>query len=143
MRTTILFALWLAAACSNSGERSKTYPVSGRLTFKDPQKGNVPVDGARIDFVPAGENLTARQRDHAGAITGADGSYTLQTYAPGDGAPPGQYIVLVTWNKGGGDGERATGTDRLNGKYNNRNSPVLKAEVKPQSQNQFDFELNP
>jgi hypothetical protein len=135
-------ALALAGCGTDTnGGRPRTYPVSGRVVVKDAKKGTtVPADGARIDFVPVGEKLSGHGKDHAGAVVDAEGRFRLTTYKPDDGAPAGNYAVLVTWAKG--SGERG-GADALRGKYSNASSPLLKAEVKADEANEFVFELTP
>jgi len=69
--------------CSDDG-LGKRYPVSGTVTYN-----GKPVEKATISFVPS----TGEGRGASGEIT--DGTYTLTTQSPGDGAFPGTYKVLI------------------------------------------------
>jgi len=55
-------------------------------------EGDVPpaVRHGAVKFTPTGE-------------TGKDGRFTLSTAAPGDGAPPGDYVVTFELLRGGAD----------------------------------------
>jgi hypothetical protein len=76
-------ALLVVLGCSDDG-LGKRYPVSGMVKYK-----GEPVAKARISFVPkAGGGQGA-----SGEIE--NGSYTLTTLNPGDGALPGDYKVTV------------------------------------------------
>jgi hypothetical protein len=82
--TSVLF-LGLAVGC---GGPDTPVPVSGKVTL-DGQ----PVAGAAIQFVPDGNGA----RRPASAGTESDGSYRITTHNPGDGALPGEYKVVITW----------------------------------------------
>jgi hypothetical protein len=90
--------------------------------------GDTPAGGAFVLFVPVNEpaqNPEPRPR----ATAEDDGSFTLSTYSDKDGAPAGDYIVLVTWpGKVLPDG-REEPEDKLFGRYNNAARPALKATV--------------
>jgi hypothetical protein len=80
----LLFCL----ACS-SGKR-KLYPVRGKvLCDGQPAEGAVialhPLDASK----PAQEGPTSRVK--------ADGSFSIGTVDPEDGAPPGEYKVVILW----------------------------------------------
>jgi hypothetical protein len=79
-------ALLYVIGCSGD-DLDKRYPVSGKVSYK-----GTPVAKGVINFVPA---------DTKGAGRGAqgqieNGSYTLTTQSPGDGAFPGEYKVTVS-----------------------------------------------
>lgn len=84
-----LAAAWLASSlmlvgCGSSGPEMA--PVSGTVSYN-----GEPLKKGMIAFVssdPARQNATA--------MIGPDGSYTLQTIEPGDGAQVGDYTVTVT-----------------------------------------------
>src|SRR5262245_6999914 len=67
----------------------KVYPVEGRLLVSGKPAGN-----ARIVFHPVEPGNSAL---YPVGVTQPDGSYRLTTYATGDGAPAGEYIVTVIW----------------------------------------------
>jgi hypothetical protein len=64
-------------------------PVSGKVTFK-----GTPVDGGTLIFSPVSSEAIAGRP--ASAEIGKDGSYTLQTQHPGDGAVVGRHHITFT-----------------------------------------------
>jgi hypothetical protein len=67
-----------------------------------PVTGSIKVDGQN----PAGARLTLNPVNPAGeevvvptAGVKADGSFTVTSYQSDDGAPPGEYVITVRWNK--------------------------------------------
>lgn len=71
----------LLFGCGAAG--SKTAIVKGTVTFK-----GKPVPNGTVTFVPASGH-------HATGEIRPDGSYTLTSFRPGDGAVPGTYKVIV------------------------------------------------
>src|SRR5215469_13269997 len=90
----MLIALAAAGGCSK-GVSLKTVPVSGKVTLN-----NQPLAGATVTFLSQAEKATTTST----GVTGADGTYKLSTMASGrdvvDGAPPGNYKVIVVKNAG-------------------------------------------
>jgi len=84
---TLAFACCLVISGCGPSE-TKVFPVTGSVTVK-----GKPAAGAQVIFHPV-EGETSGTR--ANAIVGTDGTYTLTTRAQGDGAPIGDYKVLVT-----------------------------------------------
>jgi hypothetical protein len=65
--------------------------VHGTVTFN-----GKPVEGATVTFVPK-EGATGEPKPQAAtAITDSNGRYAIGTFASGDGAIPGEYLVKVT-----------------------------------------------
>lgn len=87
--TTVLVAALALASTSCGGSAPKLYLVTGQVLV-DGQ----PAEGATIVFHP--KNSTPESL-RPGAVVEKDGTFTLQTYPHGDGAPEGEYVVLVTW----------------------------------------------
>lgn len=83
----VLFLMLPVSGCSRP-VRSGVYIVEGRL-FVDGH----PVSNANVAFHPA--VAAAAKPVCPVALTGNDGRYRLTTFVPGDGAPPGDYIVTV------------------------------------------------
>jgi hypothetical protein len=76
-------ALLYVLGCSDDG-MAKRYPVSGTVKYN-----GQPVAKARINFTPKGGG-------HQGASGMVEnGSFSLTTLSPGDGALPGEYVVTV------------------------------------------------
>lgn len=135
----VLCGCVLVTGCGAGGP--KMNPVSGKVTSK-----GAPVDGALVVFHPI-----ARQKVNDAkpvATTAADGTFQLTTFALNDGAEVGEYGVTIVWNKPvkeatmslSSEGD-ASGPDRLQGRYGNPATPVLKAKVEAGGTNLFDFEV--
>jgi hypothetical protein len=92
----VLIALTAAGGCSK-GVSLKTAPVSGKVTLN-----GQPLAGATVTFLPEMQAGAASAPNPSTGVTGADGSYKLSTMASGreviDGAPPGNYKVVITKN---------------------------------------------
>ena len=82
------YLLVAVAALAGAGCGSKTYDVQGKLLWSD----GTPVTelkGGTVVFESTEQHVSA-----SGEIQG-DGTFRLSTARPNDGAPPGQYRVLV------------------------------------------------
>lgn len=140
MTARLLAATLLAVAlagCSREG-RPKTSPVSGKAVVNGKA-----VEGLSLTFHPLDQpNNTVPGT----ARTRADGSFEVTSFLPGDGAPPGEYVVTVTWpdryatNPGGQ--EYPVG-DRLGGAYSRKDGTPLKVTIR-EGENRLDpFDLKP
>src|SRR5688500_16031676 len=69
------------------GGAGKPVPVSGVLQWED----GSPIPEATITFHPKAEGVRP-----ASGFTGKDGQFELTTLSPGDGAIPGDYVIVVT-----------------------------------------------
>lgn len=76
----------LLGACARSIQPPRTVPVSGVVKYK-----GKPAAGIRVKFHPQFNMGSVKFIPLA--ETRADGSFTLSTGAPGNGAPRGSYIV--------------------------------------------------
>lgn len=116
----IFFVLLVLAPFGCAKEnREPLYPVHGHVTFN-----GQPAAGVQVYFTaPDEQGLPAVPR----AVTEADGSFELSTYAPRDGAPAGQYRVTIFWPDLTAPIDPEKGPpDRLNGRYADRKkSPWL------------------
>jgi hypothetical protein len=123
LRMLLLCALALSVPLSGCGKRGpKLYPVKGQVFFMDQ-----PAAGAQIVFQPAG-GLNAAGSTSSGTVQ-ADGSFTLQTYPHGEGAPAGDYNVLISWMPENAR-ELENPKNKLPAKYGDSMTPLLKATVK-------------
>jgi hypothetical protein len=89
-RTLLLFLVTLiCAGCSERVSPPATMPVSGRVLLK-----GEPVAGVRVRMHP----LFSMGPIEWGVVgeTGPMGEFTMGTGAPGNGAPPGEYVVTFT-----------------------------------------------
>ena len=136
MRLLILAAFTLACtSCSNS---SGLYPVSGKVLFN-----GEPAVGATVTFIRKGSDDPMKEPVEQGVV-GADGTFALSGPA-GDGAPPGDYVVLVEWKEGAGkQAGRApalNAPDRLQKRYLDPANPLLTATVEAKANVLSPFEL--
>jgi hypothetical protein len=152
--TALLIELFLSG-CSGSGagKRSNVCKVTGKVTMN-----GAPVASANVSFVPKDKQPAAFAR------TNADGTFSLTTIDPNDGAAPGDYVVLVSKNvvvaqpipsheafiagRGAGAPQHdAAGappvTSALPEKYSLAEASDLKATVSDKGPNEFTFELKP
>jgi hypothetical protein len=80
-------------------------------------------------------------------LTQTDGTFFVNTFGGGDGAPAGQYKVLMSWaappTRGGGDrdGGPPPGADRFQGRYNNLEKTPFTVDVKSGTNELPPFEL--
>lgn len=147
------------SGCSKGPSRPKTYPVRGVVTLN-----GTPVEGATVTFVPK-EGAAGESRPQAAtAITDSNGRYAIGTFATGDGAIPGEYVVKVTKYRAAQQ-QAAVGNDpesqmqaflqyqqgaqqqsrpmnELPAKYENEKTSGLFITVQP-GDNTFNIELKP
>jgi hypothetical protein len=98
MQLALLGAMLLVAAgcgTAQDSNRLPVYPATGKISVK----GSAP-EGAYIALysktkikAPNGQEVVPT------AQVKPDGTFELSSYAAGDGAPPGEYIVTVQWHK--------------------------------------------
>src|SRR5262249_23123386 len=75
-------------ACGSGTAR--VHPVRGRVVFNGQA-----TPGAMVVFHPVGKEVANAPRPSA--QVGADGSFSLSTFRPNDGAPEGEYDVAIVW----------------------------------------------
>jgi hypothetical protein len=83
-RGLTLFLLFAAAGCGGP----ETHPVQGKVVFKGEGQ---PVTGGWLTFEPT----DAKARASAMGDIQKDGTFRLTTYRKNDGAPPGEYRVMI------------------------------------------------
>lgn len=93
MRTRIGLVLCLALASAGCGKKSRpgelpVYPVKGRVTFH-----GEPMAFAVVTFFPPDQPFAQARKSRATADK--DGYYELTTYELKDGAPEGEYAVVL------------------------------------------------
>jgi hypothetical protein len=102
-----------------------------------------PAVGATVTFVRKGAADPLKEQTLQGTV-GDDGTFTLSGPA-GDGAPAGEYVVLVEWKEGAGAkrgrAPALSAPDRLKKKYLDPNKPLLTATVESKSNTLPPFEL--
>jgi hypothetical protein len=127
----------VCSACTDS--RPAAYPVRG-LVFVQGQ----PAANASVVLHPLGDDPRL-QRLRPNGWVASDGSFTLTTYTPEDGAPAGDYAVAIVWpagNPAAPDPEdQVSGPDRLEGRYGDPATSELRASIRPGSNEPLVFEL--
>jgi hypothetical protein len=89
-------ALLIASGCSTSEPRVPVFSVSGKVSFHGkspagarvvlfPDKKSSPTGGA-VGVAPTGE-------------VKSDGTFSVSSYDADDGAPEGEYVATIQWNK--------------------------------------------
>ena len=81
-------------------------------------EGNkLPPEGAFVVFKPVKEmpQLQKTGGNPRGTV-GKDGKFKLTTHRPDDGAPVGEYEIIITWHRPN-EGEGDDGPDLLRGRY--------------------------
>lgn len=122
---TILSGILVFAGCGKG--KLAVHPVTGVVRVD-----GKPAPGAMVILCPVGGS-DKLQRERPYGTADGEGKFTLTTFDKGDGAPAGEYKVLVQWMappKPGADRDRGEGSpDRLRGKYMNLANSQLHATV--------------
>ena len=158
-RWVLVAVLGLCALAGCNGEnRLPTHPVSGKVMFD-----GKPLSGAEIWLVPTDANAevkNAKMTIRPYAKSNADGMFTMTSYVKDDGAPPGEYVVIVQKAAGGANendpeadpetprptkGNPKTGaaqqTPRFPGKFGSPATSGLSFTVKEGQNNQLNLDL--
>lgn len=147
----LAWAAWSIVAvgtggCSKSSplpsELADLAPVSGRVSFE-----GKPTPGAAVEFIPANGDPSARN-PVVGAIVKEDGSFKLKSVAKQtsrEGAPPGEYVVTVSWTPplNPKDRESDLSPEMLPGKYQDPKESGLRYTVKSGKNEIPPIELTP
>jgi hypothetical protein len=137
----IFTLLSVVAACKKSS--AKLYPVKGKVLFK-----GQPAEGAQVVFRPVAENApggsppAASQPSPFGDVK-ADGTFTLRTEPGGEGAPVGDYNVMISWYTRTNPEDPLSSKSKLPAKYADQTNPVLKATVKEGTNELEPYDLKP
>jgi hypothetical protein len=121
-----VIACW--GCTGSSGPAKKVcYPVKGQLLIQ-----GKPAEGALVILQPKDNPNTAEwSAGFPHATTVADGKFEVATYADNDGAPAGDYVVLVSWSTPNPQNEESSSPDRLGGRYFDPAKSKLAAKVEP------------
>jgi len=111
---TALSCLGVLGCSGKGGSQKACYPVKGQVFVK-----SQPADGATVILSPRDAKAEEWSSGYPRATVGADGSFEVETYGVKDGAPAGDYVVLVRWPAKGKDpdAEEGESVDRLGGRY--------------------------
>lgn len=120
----------LALGCGKTGE-FETAPVTGTVTLN-----GTPLSKGTVTFIP----------EHGKMATGSiqpDGTFSLSTYAAGDGAIVGKCRAAVTVLAGAGEAneDKPRQKSPVPGKYAAPETSGLEYEVSSTSKNSFHIEL--
>jgi hypothetical protein len=129
IRVLCLLALMTVSCVTTAPAPSlPTYTVSGKVLLN--QK---PLVKALVVFHPvkAPEGKAYRSYAH----TSADGSFTLSTFTPNDGAPAGQYRVTIQMQ------DEDAGPVRVPIRYWNADTSGIVVDIKPEATTLKPFEL--
>lgn len=100
-------AIVLGGACNRGASKPKTYPVTGTVSLN-----GQPVPGATVNFTPKEQAPPGQSGPQAAsAVTDEQGKYQIGTFAKGDGALPGEYLVSVTKYEGGAPAAGGSGSE--------------------------------
>ena len=124
--------------CGKGISVPSTVPVSGVVKYK-----GKPLQGIRVTLHPQTE--TEKSGFVPSGQTGPDGKFTLSTGAPGNGAPPGSY--LVTFEKPEIGSSASTGSieteiDAFGGKYSDPAKSEWTVTIEKGENSLQPFELN-
>jgi hypothetical protein len=100
------------------------YSVRGRVFFQDK-----PAEGALVVFQST-STADPKALKPSGTV-GPDGSFTLNTYPHGEGAPAGEYVVLVTWYPPDAR-EQENAQNQLPDRYADPTAGLLRATIRPE-----------
>jgi hypothetical protein len=113
--------------------RRPTHPVTGQI-YHDGQ----PLVGAYVVLQGTGKE---RNQPRADGFTEADGSVRFSSYAAFDGAPAGEYAVLVEMRKPFFNTDGSRGKDAFNGRYATPAKTPFKFTVKPADGNKLTLDI--
>jgi hypothetical protein len=142
-RALAVACLALAAGLVGCGDGRgvKLYPVCGKVLYK-----GAPADGAEVTFYPKGD--AGKDAVRPSGKVRPDGTFALGSFRPDDGAPAGEYGVLVRWYKDGKVGhekgkKRAHNVpvDFLQDRYANPAAPRFTAAVRTETNELSPFEI--
>jgi hypothetical protein len=133
----LLIGAFAASGCSDG--KIRRYLVNGTVNVD-----GTPVAGVMVIFCPVGGSEELQKLRPSG-FTEADGKFQLTSVMKADGAPAGQYKVLMNWpaqaRGPSRDGNVEMGPDRLQGRYMNLEKCQFTVEVKSGSNDLPPFEL--
>ena len=105
----------------------QVFPASGIVTYK-----GKPIPDASIRLHPVNPPDDGKPFYSPRGKVDDNGTYTLSTYTPDDGAPPGEYMVSVSWLgplDGVSEDEEDRLKERLPRKYNFAETSGLKLTI--------------
>lgn len=122
----VLFMAWAFAGCADVS-RKPVYPVTGQVLYE-----GKPVPHAAVTLVLLNSADTDKERPSA--VSDRQGRFTLTTYRKADGAPAGEYVVLVEARRQiVKDGDSDFSDNYLPPRYSDPGRSDIKVQVAPGS----------
>lgn len=129
----VFTAALLLCGCSSELAKKALYPVKGKVLVD-----GKPAVGATVFFKATSQD-DGKTNTPVAEVMG-DGTFEVCTYTAKDGAPVGDYIVLIQW-LGKSDEDDRSLPDRLKKKYLSPGSSPLRATVKAEPNQLEPFSL--
>lgn len=84
----------LLAGCASNAQPGELtpQPVAGKVTYD-----GKPAAGVRVTLLPVDAPGVPKVPQNPHAVTKADGTFAIGTFAEGDGAPEGGYQLVLSW----------------------------------------------
>lgn len=119
MRFGVLGLVLIAAVgCGKDPNQLPVSEVTGSVTYN-----GQPMRGASVSLIPAVPNPKLKIPPF-GEVK-EDGTFAVTTYGGGDGAPPGEYKVTLTWS----DNDPDSPSDLCKGRYASAKKPIATITV--------------
>src|SRR5262245_27620406 len=136
VKSEFLLLGFLSLAISGCGGREPTYPVTGKIVYKD--DGTPAAAGVIVMF----ESTKDPYPRATGAIK-PDGSFTLSTDRPENGAIEGPHRVCIQPISADGAGMNLTVqlSKKIDPKYFELRTSGLQFDIKPNAKNEFVIEV--
>ncbi|HEY3787786.1 MAG TPA: hypothetical protein VGL71_02975 [Urbifossiella sp.] len=134
LKLCALFAIVFAAAGCGGRKANDVHSVSGEVQYDGKAAA-----GVQVYFMPSKGVRTAAMPANPHATTDGQGRFTLSTFGESDGAPEGEYRVVLIWPKERQDSEESP-PDRLFGWYDARHTK-LAAKIVPGGNDLQPFKL--
>jgi hypothetical protein len=127
--------LCVLAGCGKGG--LATYPVEGKVTFKDGK----PLFGGSVEFQPVGEQ---KGKISARGYISPEGTYRMSTFKQHDGAIEGKHRVLVISPLPPGPIDPARPPKSfIHARFQSYDTSGLEYTVTPKGPNKFDITVDP
>ena len=128
------------SGCGGDG-RETVYPTTGKVIVN-----GQPAAGAQVVLFPVDEILRASDHPLPTGVTDENGVFTLGSYAVGDGAPAGEYLVTIVWSveviSDPNNPETPPAVDRLQDRYAEPDQSGLQVTISAGPTELEPFDLN-
>jgi hypothetical protein len=120
----------------DQGDRPAVHPVTGKLLVDGKPAGGAQVALRAID-------KPELNKFYPHAVAEPDGSFRLTTFNIHDGAPRGEFAVVVVWPgpRVAGQSEEEDGPDRLGRRFANPKRPAAKVRIDEQTKDLATIDL--